>query len=456
MTRLKQKLFLLLIAMIAAMGGILFGYDTGVISGALIFIQPTFHLSTLLTEITVSAVLLGALFGAISSGRMTDYYGRRRSLFIAASGFIIGTLVSSLADSISLLIAGRFIVGLAIGVASFAVPLYLSEIAPTRIRGAIVILNTITVTGGIVLAYLVDYYFNSTGNWRWMFAVGVFPAILLGIGTLFLPKSPRWLIQIGLKDQARQTLCKIRASTNVEDELNSIEDVSRQHKTRWHEVWQPLFRPIVLLGIGLAIIQQISGINTILYYAPTIFQQAGFQGSASEILATLGMGIANFVFTIIALCLVDKVGRRKLLLVGLALMTFSLCLVGTSFYLGTITSSTKILALVSLSIFVAAYALSIGCLFWLIIAEVYPLQIRGLAMSVATTANWTANMIVSLTFLSLMQYLTPAVTFFMFAGASILSFIFCYRWVPETKGISLKQIEKKLRHGVKLREIGLG
>ena len=454
MASFKQKIFLLLIALIAALGGILFGYDTGVISGALIFIKPTFHLSTFLTEVTVSSVLLGALIGAIGSGRMTDYYGRRRSLLIAAGGFIIGTLLSSFADSIAILIAGRFIVGLAIGIASFAVPLYLSEIAPTRIRGAIVILNTITVTGGIVLAYLIDYVYAPAGDWRWMFAMGVFPAILLGLGTLLLPRSPRWLIQMGLKEQARITLCKIRGPHEVESELAAIEGVKYTDKTRWIEVWQPKFRAVLLVGILLAVIQQVSGINTILYYAPTIFQYAGFQNSSSEIMATLGMGLTNFVFTIIALFLVDRVGRRKLLLFGLGLMTLSLLVVALNFYAGIHSAITKIITLTSLSVFVAAYALSIGCLFWLIIAEIYPLKIRGLAMSIATTANWTANMIVSLTFLSLMQSLSPTSTFLIFTGSSLLSFLFCYFWVPETKAVSLELIESNLRKGVRLRNLG--
>ena len=453
MATLKQKIFLVLIAMIAALGGILFGYDTGVISGALIYIAPEFHLGNLGSEITVSAALLGALLGAIGSGRMSDYYGRRRSLLIAASGFVIGTLFSAMAPSLFMLTLGRLIIGLAIGIASFAVPLYLSEIAPPSIRGAIVILNTITVTGGIVLAYVIDYAYHNTGNWRWMLGLGVFPAILLGLGTLMLPKSPRWLMQIGMREQARRTLCKIRKPHQIDPELAAIEHITEQCKPHWRDVWQPLFRPVLSVGIALAVIQQICGINTILYYAPKIFGYAGFTGDANKILATLGMGLANFLFTIAALILVDYVGRRKLLLTGLATMALSLLAAAFSFY-GQMGPMSKWLALGSLASFVAAYALSIGCLFWLIIAEIYPLQIRGLAMSVATTANWTANMLVSLTFLSLLHALSPSVTFLLFAVTSLLSWLFCYCFVPETKSVSLEKIEANLRSGAKLRRLG--
>ena len=225
---LKQKCFIFLIATIAALGGILFGYDTGVISGALIFIKPLFHLSTFATELLVSSTLLGALLGAVGSGRMTDYYGRRKSLLIAASGFIIGSLLSTVAINLGLLISGRFVVGLAIGIASFTVPLYLSEIAPAKIRGAIVLLNTITVTGGIVLAYVVDYLFAKTADWRWMFAVGVFPAAILALAALILPQSPRWLMQIGLKQQAKLTLEKMRPIAEVDPEILAIEKVDRK------------------------------------------------------------------------------------------------------------------------------------------------------------------------------------------------------------------------------------
>ena len=456
MANFRQKCFIVLVAMIAALGGILFGYDTGVISGALIFVQSAFHLSTALQEITVSAVLFGALIGAIGSGRLSDYYGRRKSLLIAATGFLIGTVLSAIAPNVYALIIGRLIVGLAIGIASFTVPLYLSEIAPVKIRGAIVILNTITVTGGIVVAYLVDYYFTPTQNWRWMFGSGIFPAVLLGIGALFLPRSPRWLMQMGYDHQARKTLNKIRHKATVEQEFAAIKEVVNQDKASWRELLSPMLRPVLIVGIGLAVIQQVTGINTILYYAPTIFNAAGFHGATAQVLATLGMGVTNFLFTIVALLLVDRVGRRRLLLSGLAGMTLSLAVVAICFKANIAASFVggKWVSVVALTTFVATYAVSCGCIFWLIISEIYPLKMRGLAMSVATAANWGANMIVAATFLTLIQHFSPAVTFSLYGIATLVSFIFAYKLVPETKDVSLEKIENNLQAGKPSRYIG--
>lgn len=450
----SQRVVVILCAAIAAVGGLLFGFDTGVISGALIFIKEDFALTTLAQEMVVSAVLLGALLGAVLSGRVTDFFGRRRILLWAAVAFIVGTLLSALTPHVTGLVLGRLIVGIAIGISSFAAPLYISEIAPVESRGALVILNTIAVTGGIVVAYLVDYAFVDMEAWRWMFGVGVIPAILFGLGVLLLPDSPRWLMQQARHDEAQEVLESLREKADAAQEFRSIKAMLAREEGGWRDLLKPLLRPVLIVGIGLAVIQQISGINTILYYAPEIFKRAGFAGNSALLLATLGMGVVNFAMTFVAMWLVDKVGRRRLLLVGLAMMTVSLAVVAYVFNTGMESSLLKWTALSSLVAYVAFYAVSIGCLFWLIIAEIYPLAVRGLAMSVAAAANWAANLIVAMTFLSLLEALGPGFTFLVYAIAAGASWLFSYFLVPETKGVSLETIEHHLREGRSSRLLG--
>lgn len=453
----NPNVFVFLIASIAALSGLLFGYDTGVISGAILFIQKQYPISTFMTEVVVSTVLLGAIIGAIISGKLADYAGRRRMMLCAAAAFIIGTLVCACALNLNWIISGRLIIGFAIGVASYSAPLYISEIAPKNNRGALVILNTIAVTGGIVLAYMADLYFAASENWRIMFGLGIIPAILLALGLTLLPQSPRWIAQKGKIKQASNILYKIRSATTAKDEIKEITELLSYKKTsRWPDCFTKCMRPILMLGIALAVIQQITGINTILYYAPTIFQFVGFKSISSQLLATLGMGTTNFVMTIVAMLLVDRIGRRKLLLLGLALMSLSLGLVTLVFYLspGNYSALLKWISMSSLIIFVMAYAVSIGCLFWLIISEIYPLNIRGMAMSIASMSNWFANLIVALSFLSLIQYAGPTTTFLIYTLASVISWVFCYYFVPETKNISLEKIEENLEAGKRCREIG--
>ncbi|MGD9108315.1 MAG: sugar porter family MFS transporter [Gammaproteobacteria bacterium] len=453
-THNKNPFFLYCFAAIVGLGGILFGYDTGVISGAIIFIRKTFILTTFETEITVSAVLLGALVGAFGSGELADYCGRRTTLLSAAVGFIIGSLLSAFAIDAIMLIISRFIVGLAIGVASFVVPLYISEIAPVEKRGGLVILNTIAVTGGIVIAYFVDWGFSYIAGWRWMLGVGMIPALIMGLGLLTLPRSPRWLMKRGLLEEAKIALQKVRSKERVEKEIQEIAKIITIEKDRWANLLKPIYFPVIIVGIGLAVIQQVTGINVILYYAPIIFKIAGFKGTTSQMLATLGMGVTNFVMTIVALWLVDKVGRRPLLLIGLCLMTAALLTIAILFYYISFSVALEWLCVFSLVIFVAAYALSIGCLFWLLIAEIYPLKIRGKAMSLAASFNWGANLLIAITFLTLLEFVGNSATFFIYGGMGVLSIIFCYFLVPETKKVSLEKIEENLLMGKSTRKLG--
>ena len=344
---------------------------------------------------------------------------------------------------------------IAIGIASYAAPLYISEIAPKRKRGALVVLNTITVTGGIVIAYVVDLLFAAHGGWRWMFGLGIVPAILLGAGLLLLPPSPRWIARQGFIPLAKIILHKLHEPIDADHELQEItRNIRHEKKATWRAVFAPKTRVLIILGIGLAVIQQITGINTILYYAPTIFKFVGFQSTTSQLLATLGMGLMNFIMTIVAMFYVDKLGRRRLLLVGLAMMTIAIAIVAFIFHHGVNTTGLKWLSVFSLLVFVAFYALSIGCLFWLIISEIYPLNLRGRAMSLAAMSNWFANLIVALSFLSLITSAGPAITFMLYAIAGVFSWLFSYWLVPETKQVSLEQIERNLFAGKRCRDIG--
>ncbi len=443
----QQNFFVYFVALIAALAGLLFGYDTGVISGAILFIKNEFQLTSMFEEIVVSAVLLGAILGAALSGGVSDTLGRRRTIIVTAMLFAIGAIGSAFAQNVIWLISCRVIIGIAIGVASFAAPLYISEVAPTEVRGALVSLNQLMITCGIVLSYVVDYAFSVSENWRWMFAFGAVPAIILLIGMVFLPESPRWLVSRSLIKKAREILRRIRNRKNVDREMESISNTLHQTAGTWSELIQPWIRPALIVGIGLAFIQQATGINTVIYYAPTIFEFAGFESAKVSILATTGVGIVNVVMTIVAIWLLDRLGRRPLLFSGLAGMIISLGVLGFAFKNPNLSGALKWITVAGLACYIASFAISLGPIFWLIIAEIYPLKIRGRAMSVATVANWAFNMVVALTFLTIAEKLGRASAFWLYGLIAIAGLVFCYLFVPETKGRTLEEIEASLRSG---------
>lgn len=443
MNRDNQPKTIYWIAAIGALGGLLFGYDTGVISGALLFIRTDFSLTTWMQEVVVSSVIMGALFGAICSGRLTDHYGRRKILLSAALAFLLGTLLSATAFHLTELIVGRFIVGMAIGISSYATPLYISEMAPKDIRGRLVLINAITITGGEALAFLIDYILAPWQAWRWMFAVGIVPALGLGIGMWNLEESPRWLITKGFISKARALLQTIRPAAWIESEIAEIQSLTRHTSNGWKELFVPKLRPALLIGITLGIFQQFFGINTVMYYGPTIFQALGWQDTSAQMLATFGMGIINLLFSAFCLWTVDKFGRRRLLLFGSGLAAISLLGVSLSIQNAHL-PEWQWLGLISLIFYIIGYCISVGSLFWLIIAEIFPLGVRGLAMSFATAVQWGANFIVSITFLSILQAVGAKKTFLIYALMCIFCLIFCYICIPETKGVSLEQIENRL------------
>jgi len=344
---------------------------------------------------------------------------------------------------------------LAIGVASYVAPLYISEISPANVRGSLVSLNQLMITCGIVVSYLVDYMLTLGKNeWRWMFGLGAIPATILLIGMAYLPETPRWLVSRGLVDKAKDVLSRTGSVDNVDAEIKNITSSMSDKKCSWREVFVPWVRPALFVGIILAFFQQATGINTIIYYAPTIFEFAGFGTHKVAILATVGVGMVNVLMTLVAIWLLDKLGRKPLLYVGMAGMALSLAVLGIAFNVAALSDLLKWIAVGSVLVYIASFAISLGPIFWLIIAEIYPLKIRGRAMSLATVANWGFNMIVAATFLTLIEKLGKAGTFWLFALISVAGVIYCYLFVPETKGCTLEQIEEHLHSGRNLRKLG--
>jgi sugar porter (SP) family MFS transporter len=433
--------FVVAAAVFAALGGLLFGYDTGVISGAVIFLTKQFGLSAFPEELVVSMVLVGAAVGALSGGRLADRFGRRRMLLVTSLIFIVGAIACALCTSLGMLLVGRVIVGLGIGLSSTTVPVYISEVSPARARGWQVSLFQLAITVGILAAYLVDYALSASEAWRWMLGLAVIPGLILGVGMLFMPETPRWLIRHGRLIDARAVLTRIRGTSDVCSEFDQIHSAISQSSERgnWSDLWAPAVRPALIVGVGLAIFQQITGINTVIYYAPTIIQSAGIPSASGAILATVGIGVVNVVMTIVSMWLIDRVGRRPLLLIGTAGMIVSLGVLGLVF---AIYHGLAWLAVVCLMAYVASFAISLGPIFWLLISEIYPSKIRGQAEGTAASANWAANLLVSLTFLTLLNALGPSRTFWLYGLLGIGSWIFSYYLVPETKGRTLEDIEE--------------
>jgi sugar porter (SP) family MFS transporter len=428
----------------------LFGYDTGVISGALLFIKKVFALSPFMQGAVVSSLLVGATIGALVAGPLSDRFGRRPVLISAALIFIVGALLAAVTPSAAILIVARFILGLAVGTASLLVPLYIAEMAPPNVRGALVNFNQLMITVGILVSYLVGYALASAHGWRLMLGLAVIPAAMLGVGMLFLPETPRYLVSRHLPERARAVLRRIRSEASVEGELHEImavEEQERQESRGWDELLQPWVRPMLLVGVGLAVFSQITGINTIIYFAPSTFQATGFGASAS-ILATAGVGVVLVVGTILAILVIDRLGRRSMLLIAFAGMGASLALMGLAYLLPSLKGVVGWLAIACVAVYIAFFSFGLGAVIWVVVSEIYPLIVRGSGMAMATMGHWIANFVVSLTYLSLIQAIGETFTLWLYALMCVGAFVFCYFLVPETKGRSLEEIEEELREKV--------
>ena len=360
---------------------------------------------------------------------------------------VTSLLLAAFTPTFPVLLAARVIIGLAVGSASMVVPLYIGEVVPPRVRGGLVSLNQLAITSGILVSYLIDYGLSGTGNWRLMFGLAAIPAVLLFAGMLFQHESPHWLIRQDRIDEARTVLKRVRNEDDIEAEISDVQQVSRK-EAGTRELLSPSVRPLLLVGVLLAVFQQITGINTVIYYAPSLLQGAGF-GNSAALLANVVNGAVNVGMTIVAVWLLDRVGRRPLLLSGTAGMAVGMAITALSFLGGsTLHGGLAIVAVLGLLIYTGSFAIGLGPVFWLLIAEIYPLRIRGAAMSVATMANWGANFVVTISFLTLLNAIDGAGVFFLFGFLTLMALAYFWRKVPETKGRSLQEIEQQLT-GVK-------
>ena len=436
------------IAAIAALGGLLFGYDTGVISSALLFIRDQFHLSATAQGLVAGIALGGAAAGALVAGSLADRFGRRTVIIVTAGLFMAGSLVSAVAGTLALLLVGRVVVGIAIGVSSMLTPLYLAEMAPPERRGAIVSLNQLCITLGILVSYLAGYGLAGFGDgWRWMLGLGAVPGLVLATGMSVLPESPRWLAGHGRPQEAEAALRRLRGGAEVGQEWAQLRrDVAPAGRSApLSALWAPSMRRPLVIGVGLAFFQQVTGINTVIYFAPTILQSAGLSSASSAILATAGIGLVNVLLTLVSIRLVDRLGRRPLLIVSLAGMALSLAALALGEAMGT-SGPLAAVAMVSLCAYVAFFAIGLGPVFWLLISEIFPLAVRGRAMGIATVGQWVFNLVVTATFLDLVTALGAGATFALYAVATVAALGFTLALVPETKGRSLEAIEADL-HG---------
>ena len=433
---------------VAALGGLLFGYDTGVISGAILFIKSQFSLSSTMEEIVVSAVLVGAIFGSAAGGVLTNRFGRRKLIITAGIIFTASAFGTALAPTVPWLIAGMIVSGFAIGIASFISPMYIAELVPADVRGALVAVNMLAITSGIVIAYLVDYAFSSIRGWRYMFGLAAIPSVGLVIGMWGLSDSPRWLISRGMMEHAKRALQRVRTVADVGPEIADIqESMKKQGSGGFSGLFQPSLKMPLIFGLVMAVFQQITGINTVIYYAPTIFKYAGIKAAGPAILAGAGLARVMWCFHVLSIFLLDRAGRRPLLLIGVAGQVVGLGILGAAFHFPQLAGFTKYLAIASLVIYVASFAMGLGPIFWLLISEIYPLKVRGAAMSAVTVTNWGLNLLVSVSFLTLVAILGEAGTFWLYGAIAAGAWVFFFKLAPETKGKTLEQIEEGWRKG---------
>ncbi|HTG71181.1 MAG TPA: sugar porter family MFS transporter [Candidatus Udaeobacter sp.] len=437
--------FVTIVSMVSALGGLLFGFDTAVVSGAVGFMEDRFDLSKLQVGWAVSSLIIGCIVGAAMSGILGDRFGRKKVLITAALLFIISSIGTAIPDTFSGFIIARIIGGIGIGITSLLCPLYNAEIAPAKYRGRLVALNQLAIVSGIFLTYFVNVWISGSGDeawgvenaWRWMFGVGAVPGLLFLILLFFVPESPRWLIKQGRAAESLPILLKIHGEELAKKEVIDIKQSFKEESGSIRQLFSPGLRIALLVGVGLAVLQQVTGINAVMYYAPEIFKATG-AGTNSSLIQTILVGFINFVFTIVALWLIDKVGRKALLLVGTASMAICLLVIGVAFHTGHAAGP---LVLVFILLYVASFATSLGPVVWVIISEIFPNRIRGKATAIAAMMLWAADYLVSQTFPPLLSSAGPASTFWIYGSMSLIALLFTWRVVPETKGKSLEEIE---------------
>lgn len=439
-----------IVAIIAGIAGVLFGFDEGVIAGALSALRAQFGITAFEEGLMTSAVPLGALFGALLAGMLAEQYGRRATLLLASVLFTVGAVLAGLATGMWTLTTCRFALGLAVGLAATVAPLYISENAPANKRGLLVSVYQLAITIGILSAYLVNFALED--HWRLMFMLGAVPGLALLAGMLMLGDTPRWLLSQGRQAEALKTLAHLRGQKESDsDVLAEMQDMtqalnsSASEQARWKDLLDVRLRPALIVGVGLFVLQQFSGINAVIYYAPSVFEEAGFDSGSTRVLASIGVGVVNVLMTLVGMYLIDRIGRRRLLYLGFAGTTLGLGMIA----LGAATGSAHldVLALTGLIIYIGAFAASIGPLPWVMMSEIFPLRGRSLAMSATTISNWLFNFLVVFSFPILVSGLGLGAVFGLYALTCILGLYFTWRWVPETSGVTLEQIERHLYGG---------
>jgi len=437
-----NRLFIWKVSLIAGLGGILYGFDMGIIAAALIFVRSTFSLSTQMEEAVVSVVLIGSMLGAIIGGVFADRAGRRATLVWGGVLFIAGSILEPLSPNVFALIVSRILLGVAIGFTSVTAPVYVSELAPPQSRGMLIGLYQFALTGGIALADLVGYWLADEHAWRLMFGLGAIPALFFLMLVLTVPESPRWLVAHNRSTEAEAVLRSYSDEAGTSLLLADIRaGLMVTMEKRWGALWTPTVRKALLVAVGFTVLQQVTGINTIIYYGPQIFALAGIGSDKNAIFATLLVAVVNVLATVIALVLVDRVGRKPLLYWGVGGMTLSLFLLAYSFHnQAVLGSSLGLIATVCLMVYITCFAFSMGPIAWIIVAEVFPLRLRGRGVAAATLGSGTSNFIVSLTFLSLIKVAGNTATFCIYATFCILTLFFVRFVMPETKGCELESI----------------
>lgn len=436
---MKGRPYLYFISLIATLGGLMFGFDVGIISGAIPFIQPYFGWNELQLGWGVSSILVGAIAGAFGTGSLTERYGRKRLLISVALFFAISCAGMALAQNQSSFIAFRVLGGLAVGAVSVLSPMYVAEVAPKKIRGTLITAYQLAITMGILISYVVNFGLHEVeNNWRWMFATGLLPSVLFFIGLIFIPESPRWLAKAGFREKAMAVLERIGGTAFAESELSEIErSVGDADKgSGFKALFAPRYRKVLTLGLLLSVFVQITGINTVVDYAPKILMTAGLE-IRNALLQTSLIGLVNFTFTFIAIFLIDKIGRKTFYLIGSAGMAVTLLLIAAAFHF----LMNPIFTTICIMLFIAFFASCIGPAYWTLVAEMFPNQIRGQAVALASFTQWVFNFLVVLLFPYVLDTLGGSLTFLFLAAMAISQLAISWFFIRETKGKSLEEIE---------------
>lgn len=417
----------------------MFGFDIAIISGAVPFIQPYFGWNELQLGWGVSSLLVGAIVGAFGSGILSDMFGRKKVLIFVALFFAFSCTFTALASSSVIFISARLFGGLAVGAASVLSPMYVAEVAPPKNRGMLVSVYQLAIVLGILCSYTINYgLHNIDNNWRWMFATGIIPSVLFFAGLFFIPESPRWLYKAGRQAESLKVLTRIGGESLAKVEIREIAETLKENSEAVSAgaIFKPGVRKVMIIGFLLAVFVQISGINTVIDYAPKILLAAGVEIN-NALLQTSLVGFINFIFTFVAILFIDKLGRRSLYLIGTMGMVVTLVMLAISFYL----KMEGIFTLICILLFIAFFASCIGPVFWTLLSEIFPNKIRGKALAFASFTQWIFNFLVVLLFPHFLASMGGAKTFLFLAEMAFLQWLFTYLYVPETKGKSLEEIE---------------